>query len=132
MTDHRSYRGKVISHVIWRGNQKTNNISIKVSRVEMIPGLAGTYSWIAKPQSGAKALHHHGKFDTAIINGNQISFYVDRPLSVNGKRLNATNIPILVIEFEEGEVTRLLSEDRWFKKQSWFKVIIKDLQLSIF
>lgn len=132
MINKRSYKGKVISHNLWSKDQETKGNLIKMSNVEMIPGLAGTYSWIAKPRSGAKALNHHGQFDTAIINGNRISFFVTPPLSINGKKMTKTDVPILVIDFEEGEVTRLLSEDRWFKTQSWFEVIIEELQLSIF
>ncbi|MGV2886037.1 hypothetical protein [Paenibacillus taichungensis] len=132
MIKKRSYRGKVLSHLIWRESDDAKGKLIDIANVEMMPGLAGTYSWNAKPRSGSKAVHYHGRFDKAIINGDRISFFVTRPASVNGKNIEIDITPQMVIEFEEGEVSRLLYEDRWFKNQSWFKVLIEDLQLSIF
>lgn len=132
MIKKRSYKGKVIKHAIWREKEDANGKLINMANVEMVPGLAGTYSWSAKPRSGSKTLHYHGQFDKAVINGDRISFFATRPVSVNGKNLKSKDTPIMIIEFKEGEVSRLLNEDRWFKNQSWFKVEIEDLQLSIF
>jgi len=128
MLSKRVYKGKVISQSIWGEREKGKPTPMNI---EMAPGLAGNYSWRAKLTSGSKILHYQGKFDTAVIQGDRISFLTTRPVSINGNKINGPEIPLLVIEFEEGEVCRLLSEDRWFRTESWFKVIINELQLSI-
>lgn len=130
----RSYKGKVLQHSIWRktDDTKEHEQPICISNVIMRPGLAGAYLWSAKPHSGSKTLNHQGRFDKAIINGDRITFFIKRPIIVNGNDLKDNDSPFLVIKFDEGEVSRLLYEDRWFKTQSWFKVVIENLQLSIF
>ncbi|RRJ54708.1 hypothetical protein EHV15_34490 [Paenibacillus oralis] len=132
MIKKRSYKGKVLKHSIWRESDEAKGMLIDIGKVEMMPGLAGTYSWNAKPRSGNKNYHYHGQFDKAIINGDCISFFVTQPVSVNGRSIKNDDTPLITIEFEMGEVSRLLYEDRWFKNQSWFKVLIEELQLSIF
>lgn len=134
MIKNRLYKGKVIFHSLWieKSEENTLSWSIEVSRIEMSPALAGSYTFKAKARIGSKSYQYHGSFNKVVISNNLISFYVTRTLSVNAPTNKLGNKPIIIIEFDEGEVSRLLKEDRWFKNESWFKVVIEDLQLSIF
>jgi len=119
------YRGTVICHELWYDiswNKGTRKLA-DVHKVEMSPGLAGTYIFKGNARHSGKVYLYRGTFDKAVISNNQITFYWSG---------HPANKPLLVVDFDPGEVNRLLSEDRWFQDQSWFKVVIEDIQLSIF
>lgn len=131
----RIYRGKLISHSLWKC--KASDVGLipsgtELLTIEMSPGLAGTYAFKIKVKNRTKNYIYLFQFNKVKINDNIVSFFVSTAVNVNDNSVNTGNLPILVIEFEEGEVARLLSEDRWFKNESWFKVEIEDLQLTIF
>jgi hypothetical protein len=121
-------------HSLWTEVAKEGGspAPVEVAAIEMSPGLAGSYTFKAKARNGTKSYLHHGQFNKAVISDNRISFFVTRVVRINGKSRKSSNEPILVIDFDEGEISRLLSEDRWFKSETWFKVVVEDLQLSIF
>lgn len=132
MTTRRSFKGKVVSQTIWSPYITRSGKSIDIVNIEMTPSFAGTYYWNVKLRNVDKVLSYHGKFDKAVINGDQVSFFVSPPISVNGKKFKYVEEPFLVIKFDKGEVTRLLSVDRWFRSHTWFNVEIEELQLTIF
>lgn len=134
MINNRVYQGKVVEHSLWteKAEEGGRSTPVEVSTIEMSPGLAGAYTFKAKARNGTKTYLHHGQFNRVVISDNRVSFYVTKAASVNGRKSKSGDNPILIIEFNDGEVSRLLHEDRWFKNESWFKVEIEDLQLSIF
>jgi len=128
MIGNRVYRGTVVRHSLW----KVDNSFVPVTTIEMSPGLAGAYTFKAKARYGTKTYVHHGRFNKAVISDNRISFFITQAVLIKGKSKNHANEPCLVIDFEEGEISRLLSEDRWFKDGRWFKVVVENLQPTIF
>lgn len=109
----RPYKGKIINQNLWLDN-------IKVRDVLMLPGLVGSYTWIATEPGRNKQALYHGHFNRAVIEDDTITFWGE-----NNKLL-------ITIRFDKGEVQRMLRTDNWFKSESWFKVVISELQLTLF
>ncbi|MEK5358276.1 hypothetical protein [Paenibacillus sp. FSL L8-0709] len=107
------YRGKIIDQNIWLDNTK-------VREVLMQPGLVGSYTWIANEPARSKQILYHGHFHMALIEDDTISFWGEN------------NNLLISIRFDEGEVQRILKTDNWFKSEHWFKVLISELQLTLF
>lgn len=110
---YRPYKGKIINQNLWHGNSEVRDVLMQ-------PGLAGSYTWIATESARSKQFLYHGHFHRAIIENDSISFW------------GAKGDLLLSIHFDKGEVKRILNNDNWFKSESWFKVDILQLQLTLF
>lgn len=128
------YKGKLIDHILWyEYDRETKKV---FDRVTFQPTQVGYYYFVAEntetppdpvlSYNPKKYCTFHLDPKEVVIERNKLSFYMST--EEDWKKYGSGHHdwhPWIVVELDEGELERLLTEDYWFQNQYWFKVTKK-------